>query len=167
MVTIELLNESDIQPIAAAFAELDWDKPAAQYQRYLQEQQAGLRVVLVATVEGVFVGYVTIVWGSGYPPFLAATIPEIVDFNVLPRFRRLGIGSQLMDEAERRIAERSPIAGISVGLTADYGAAQILYVRRGYLPDGHGLCWGEKRCQYGDRVIVDDGLTLYFSKQLR
>lgn len=167
MVSIDLLSESDIQPIAAAFAKLGWDKPAAQYQRYLNEQQAGLRVVLVATVDRVFAGYATIVWASGYPPFLEEGVPEIVDFNVLPRFRRQGIGSSLMGEAERRIAERSPVAGIGVGLTADYGAAQRLYVRRGYIPDGHGLCWGEKRCQYGDRVVVDDGLTLYFTKQLR
>jgi len=166
MVTIDFLNENDIRPIAAAFEELGWDKPAAQYQRYLKEQQAGLRVVLVAKADGVFAGYVTIVWASGYPPFLEAGVPEIVDFNVLPRFRRQGIGSWLLDEAERRIGERSALAGIGVGLTADYGAAQIMYVRRGYIPDGRGLFWGEKRCQYGDRVIVDDGLTLYFTKLL-
>ena len=167
MVAINLLTEDNIQPIAAAFAELGWDKPAAQYQRYLSEQQAGLRVVLVASADKIFAGYVTIAWASGYPPFLEEGIPEIVDFNVLPRFRRQGIGSQLMDEAENRIAERSPLAGLGVGLTADYGAAQIMYVKRGYIPDGRGLFWGEKSCQYGDRVIVDDGLTLYFTKQLR
>jgi len=167
MVTIDFLNKSDIRSIAAAFAELGWDKPTAQYQRYLQEQQAGLRVVLVAKVDGVFAGYVTIVWASGYPPFLEAGIPEIVDFNVLPRFRRQGIGSQLLDEAEHRISKLSSLAGIGVGLTEDYGAAQIMYVRRGYIPDGRGLFWGEKRCRYGDRVIVDDGLALYFTKPLR
>ena len=167
MVKIRLLKETDIQPIAAAFADLGWDKPAAQYQRYYTEQQAGLRMVLVATVNSVFAGYLTIVWASAYLPFLEANIPEIVDFNVLPHFRHQGIGSQLMDEAENRIAQHSSVAGIGVGLTADYGAAQILYVKRGYIPDGGGICWGEKRCQHGDRVIVDDGLTLYFTKQLK
>jgi len=167
MVEIRLLKETDIQSIAAAFAELGWDKPAAQYQRYLTEQQAGLRVVLVAIVDGVFAGYVTIVWASGYACFLEAKIPEIVDFNVLPKFRRLGIGSQLLATAEACISEHSSLAGIGVGLTADYGAAQILYVRRGYIPDGRGICWGEKRCQHGDQVSVDDGLTLYFTKQLK
>jgi GNAT superfamily N-acetyltransferase len=167
MVEIRLLKETDIQSIAAAFAELGWDKPAAQYQSYLTEQQAGLRVVLVATVDGIFAGYVTIMWASGYAPFLEAKIPEIVDFNVLPRFRRQGIGNQLLATAEDRIAERATVTGIGVGLTPDYGAAQILYVRRGYIPDGRGICWGEKRCQYGDQVSVDDGLTLYFTKQLK
>ncbi|HBY07294.1 MAG TPA: GNAT family N-acetyltransferase [Chloroflexi bacterium] len=166
MVGIRNLQESDIQPIAAAFAELGWDKPPAQYRRYFNEQQAGLRVVLVSTLAGIFAGYVTIVWASGYAPFLEERIPEIVDFNVLPVFRRQGIGTLLLDEAERHIAERSAIAGIGVGLTPDYGAAQIMYVQRGYIPDGRGLTWGDKRCQHGDRVIVDDGLALYFTKTL-
>jgi ribosomal protein S18 acetylase RimI-like enzyme len=89
-----------------------------------------------------------------------------VDFNVLPWFRRRGIGGQLMDEAERRIAERSPVAGIGVGLSADYGAAQILYIRRGYIPDGRGVSWRGAICQHGDQVSVDDGLVLYFTKVL-
>jgi hypothetical protein len=34
---IELLKKTDIQPIAVAFAKLDWNKPATQYERYLRE----------------------------------------------------------------------------------------------------------------------------------
>jgi len=44
-----------------------------------------------------------------------------------------------MDQAEQIIAERSDIVGIGVGLYADYGTAQRMYARRGYVPDGHGL----------------------------
>ena len=142
MLTIRLLQSSDIQPIATAFAELGWDKPASQYEQYLSEQESGQRVVLVAH-SGVqnlqtldFAGYVTICWQSHYPPFREANIPEIVDFNVLPRFRRQGIGAALMDEAENRIARVSPVVGLGVGMTADYGSAQRMYVRRGYIPDG-------------------------------
>jgi ribosomal protein S18 acetylase RimI-like enzyme len=51
---------------------------------------------------------------------------------VLPRYRRQAIGTKLMDEAERLILERSPIIGIGVGLDSDCGAAQRLYVKRGY-----------------------------------
>jgi len=166
MVEIHLLKESDIQPIAAAFAELGWNKPASQYERYLTEQKVGKRVVFVATVDEVFTGYVTILWESVYAPFRESGIPEIADFNILPKFRRQGIGAQLMDAAERQICERSMVAGIGVGLTRDYGAAQILYVRRGYIPDGRGISWKGNVCQYGDPVIVDDGLTLYFTKHL-
>ncbi len=40
----------------------------------------------------------------------------------------------LMDAAEARAAERSAIVGLGVGLYADYGSAQRMYARRGYLP---------------------------------
>jgi GNAT superfamily N-acetyltransferase len=167
MVAIHKLRETDIQPIAAAFAELGWDKPAAQYRRYLVEQQAGLRVVLVATVDQVFAGYVTLIWTSGYAPFEEVEIPEIVDFNVLPKFRRQGIGTQLMDAAEAQIVRRFPLVGIGVGLTKDYAAAHLLYLKRGYLPDGNGISWKGAVCQYGDQVTVDDGLAIYFTKKLK
>ena len=167
MVTIRSLNKDDIQPVAAAFADLGWNKPVSQYERYLVEQKAGRRVVLVATMDGVFAGYVTVVWESGYPPFRESGIPEIVDFNVLPNFRHQGIGTQLMDAAEARIAERSAMAGIGVGLTADYGAAQILYAKRGYLPDGRGIYWDGNSCHFGDQIRVDDSLVLYFTKVLK
>ena len=163
---IHLLRKSDIQEIAAAFAALGWNKPASQYERYYSEQTAAERVVLVARVDKVFAGYVTIVWESPYPIFWKDKIPEIVDFNVLPQFRRQGIGTKLLDEAEKQISQRSPIAGIGVGMTADYGAAQILYVKRGYIPDGRGLIKGGQSLSYGDRVSIDDELTLYFTKQL-
>jgi len=163
---LALLTEADIEEIAAAFVALGWNKPVSQYVRYLREQREGQRVVLVARCGGQFAGYVTIVWRSHYPPFREAEIPEIVDFNVLPRWRRRGIGSRLLDLAEERIAVRSAVAGIGVGLFADYGAAQRLYVRRGYIPDGRGIVWHGQRVKPGATVVADDDLALYFTKTL-
>lgn len=165
-LTIRLLTVQDIQPIAEAFAALGWDKPASQYERYLMDQQRGERVVLVALLKNDFAGYVTIIWHSHYPPFATAGIPEVVDFNVLPHYRRRGIGSCLMDEAERRIAKRSPIAGIGVGLYPDYGAAQRMYVLRGYVPDGRGIYYATQQVRPGQAVVVDDSLALFFTKEL-
>lgn len=161
------LENDDIQPIAAAFAALGWNKPAAQYLAYLQEQQAGTRDVIVAVWMGVFAGYLTVCWQSSYPPFSEANIPEIVDLNVLPQFRRRGIASALMDAAEERIARVSNVVGIGVGMTADYGAAQRMYARRGYIPDGRGLASSGQPLVYGDHVCVDDDLCLYFTRPAR
>jgi GNAT superfamily N-acetyltransferase len=165
-LSIHLLRTGDIPTMAAAFAVLGWDKPAAQYEGYLAEQRRGEREALIAWRGEEFVGYVTIVWTSDYTPFRDAGIPEISDFNVLPHVRRQGIGSQLLDEAERRIAERSHVAGIGVGLFTDYGAAQRLYVKRGYVPDGLGILSHGRRVTRGETVVVDDDLALYFTKTL-
>lgn len=163
---IRLLEARDIQPIAAAFRILGWNKPAAQYERYLAEQEEKQRTVHVAFLDDGFVGYVTVQWQSDYPPFREAAIPEIQDFNVLPEFRRRRIGTRLMDAAERIVAEHSPIVGIGVGMDADYGAAQRLYVLRGYVPDGRGLFAHGQRVKYGMQVSIDDDLVLYFTKHL-
>lgn len=166
------LAAADPAAFEAAFSEVGWSKPANLFQRYLREQSSGERSVLVARLDGRFAGYVTIGWTSDYPPFREARIPEVQDFNVLPPLQRRGVGAALMDAAEALAAARSPIVGIGVGLHPGYGAAQRLYVRRGYVPDGRGVAWREP----GDRpyrtveayspVRADDDLILFFTKQL-
>lgn len=163
---IRHLQQDDIPPVTRAFAKLGWNKPASQYQRYLAEQEHGQRAVLVALIDDRFAGYVTVQWESGYPPFEAARIPEIVDLNVLPHFRRQGIAASLLDQAETLIGRESDIAGIGVGMTADYGAAQRIYVKRGYIPDGRGLTCNNQPLSYGAKITVDDELVLYFTKHL-
>ncbi|WP_427889342.1 GNAT family N-acetyltransferase [Kribbella sp. GL6] len=160
---IRPLRDDDPDIISGAMAELGWDKPVAQYERYLAEQAAGTRDVLVATVGGAYAGYVTVRWKSPY----FGNVPEIQDFNVLPKLRRQGIGSALMDAAEALVAERSAVVGIGVGLYADYGQAQRMYVRRGYLPDGRGLIYDGHQVPPMELVRNDDAATLMFTKQLR
>lgn len=167
LVTLRALLEADSAIIAGAFAAQGWNKPAAQYAAYLHEQEAGARDVLVAEVGGEFAGYLTIVWASPYPPFRAAGTPEIVDLNVLLKYQRRGVATALLNAAEQRIALRAPVAGIGVGMTADYGAAQILYVQRGYRPDGRGLAVRGAPAAYGDVVTVDDDLVLYLTRPVR
>jgi ribosomal protein S18 acetylase RimI-like enzyme len=163
---IRLLESKDIAPIVRAFKELGWHKPQSQYESYWLEQELKIRDVYVAFQEEQFAGYLTICWKSGYEPFQERKIPEITDFNVLPKFRRMKIGTQLMDKAENEIAKVSSVAGIGVGMTRDYGAAQRLYILRGYIPDGFGLHWKDHHVQYGEAIRVDDDLALYLTKVL-
>jgi GNAT superfamily N-acetyltransferase len=164
---IRVLEASDISQITKAFAELGWNKPQSQYERYLIDQALEERDVYVAWVEGKFAGYLTICWKSTYEPFREKNIPEIVDFNVLPKFRRQGIGTQLMDKAESEIAKVNSVAGIGVGMDSDYGAAQRLYVLRGYVPDGRGLHFRDHHVKYGEQITVDDNLALFLTKELK
>ncbi|MEL6628137.1 MAG: N-acetyltransferase [Bacteroidota bacterium] len=160
------IRKEDCQKIHEAFREQGWDKPTSQYEYYFQLQETGERDIILAERNQTFAGYLTIQWQSGYPPFQAKGIPEIVDFNVLKKFQRQGIGSQLMDEAERRIQEVSAYAGIGFGVYQDYGAAQILYVRRGYIPDGRGLVKDAIPIKYGESFTMDDGVIFYLTKKL-
>jgi GNAT superfamily N-acetyltransferase len=162
--TIRPMIASDPADIFAAFAAAEWDKPLSTFTRYLEDQDAGRRNALVATVDQQIAGYVTVNWRSPYEPFNG--MPEIQDFNVLPAYRRRGIGSSLMDAAEALVAERSDVVGLGVGLYPDYGTAQRMYVRRGYLPDGRGVIYDHRQVPPGEMVRLDDDAVLMFTKSL-
>ncbi|OKP79948.1 GNAT family N-acetyltransferase [Paenibacillus helianthi] len=165
--TIRMMNDNDPERISEAFRIQGWDKPTDQYVKYEEEQKNGKIVSLIAEVEGDFAGYVNIAWESNYPYFKENNIPEIQDFNVLIKYRRHGIGTMLMDKCEEIIGERFEISGLGVGLFGDYGAAQSLYVHRGYVPDSKGIYKHGGYIQYGQEVVVDDDLNMYFVKKLR
>ena len=94
--------------------------------------------------------------------------PEIVDFNVLEKFQRKGIGTKLMDVAEKIASEYADTVYLGVGLHSGYGSAQRMYVKRGYIPDGSGVWYKDKPCTPYDTIYTnDDDLVLYLSKKLR
>ncbi len=165
---IRLLGPQDPPVIAAAFGALGWVKspPQSRYERYLSEQAAGERVVLVDTAKDALAGYLTIKWQSPYEPFSNEGIPEVMDLNVLPELRCQGVASALMDEAEARVVPVSPVIGIGVGMDPDDGPAQRMYVVRGYIPDARGLTSDRRHLQWGETVRVDDDLVLFLTKRL-
>ena len=170
-IQIRALIEKDIAVIYDAFNQIGWNKPVSLFEGYLKEQELGARIVWVAHVQDEFAGYVTLKWQSQYPSFKAQNIPEIMDLNVLPSFRKMGIGSLLLDAAEKEALTKSQIIGIGVGLYAGedggYGAAQRLYVKRGYIPDGQGVTYNYQPTIPGNSYILDDDLVLWFTKKLR
>jgi len=165
-LTIRNITEADPVIISKAFEEQGWSKPVSLYEKYVTEQQNGERVTLIAVHDGEFAGYTNVIWNSDYPPFNESRIPEVSDLNVLMKYRGLGISSKLIDAAEEIISERSAIAGIGVGIFSDYGVAQILYAKRGYIPDEKGIHNGQAYVKYGDQVVVDDDIVLYLTKNL-
>jgi len=164
-IKMRLFSEDDL-PLLHSTPEVTGEsRQPLLYERYLLEQERGKRVVLLAFYDNEFAGYVTIIWQSEYPPFAEKNIPEISDLNVHDDLLRRGIATALIDEAEKRIFERSPVAGIGVGMYADYGPAQRMYALRGYVPDGQGLAYKGKTVEPGQAVPVDDNLVLYLTKE--
>lgn len=169
-IQIRPLIRKDIAAISEAFNEIGWNKPATLFEGYLKEQELGTRIVWVAHVKDEFAVYITLKWQSGYPSFKEQNIPEIMDLNVLPSFRKMGIGSLLLDAAEKEAATRSDTIGIGVGLytgeDGGYGAAQRIYVKRGYIPDGKSVTYNYEPTIPGNSYALDDDLVLWFTKKL-
>ena len=164
-IEIRQLQLADCKKISTAFTAQHWNKPISQYQEYYDEQQKGERVVFTAWLAGEFVGYVTVRFDSYYPYFHTNDIPEIMDLNVLQKFQHQGIATLLLDVAEALVFKTYSRVGISVGLTANYGVAQRMYVKRGYVPDGNGISCNEQTVPYLSQVFADDDLVLSMIKE--
>jgi GNAT superfamily N-acetyltransferase len=164
---IEELEPSDVQTITRVGRGNGWQTDPEFWMTCLSQHQAGERLVLVAR-RGADVGaYGTLVWRPLYAPFAAADTPEIQALVVAAEYRRQGIGTMMIGAFERaaRAAGKSAI-GIGVGLYVDYGPAQRLYARLGFVPDGSGASYRNEPIEPGSTVALDDDLTLHLVKPL-
>ncbi|HFL2714590.1 TPA: GNAT family N-acetyltransferase [Legionella pneumophila] len=163
-IIIKTFTEDDISIIVDEFARHNWPKPRATFELYWNEQLQKERQVWLAYCDDKLAGYVTLKRNSFYSPFQENRIPEIMDLNVLPPFRNKGIGSLLLDIAEEKASEFAQQVGIGFGLYKDYGFAQKLYVKRGYIPDGLGVTYNYIPVIPGAMYSVDDDLVLWLIK---
>lgn len=163
---IRELCEADIEPIVAGEIAQGWlGASREKYDMRLRDAAEGRCAALCAELQGRPVGYVNLYF-KAYPPYAETAWPEIVDFGVLEIYRNRGIGTALMDAAEALAAKRSDTVCLGVGLHSGYGAAQRMYVKRGYIPDGTGAWYrGKPLGQYAP-CVNDDDLNLYFTKRL-
>ncbi len=164
---IKLLEKSDIFFIVDGFANSNWTKKSAKlFERYLKEQDEKQCICLVAFMDNEFAGYIILKWYSEYFYFAECNLPEISDLNVLPVFRNKDIGSSLIEKCEELAKTRSNLIGIGVGLYSDYGTAQRLYFKRGYIPDGNGITYNYQPVIPGNKYPVDDDLVLWLTKSI-
>jgi GNAT superfamily N-acetyltransferase len=166
-VDIRRLLPGDIPAAIDEFTELVYKGERSEAERHFGGHLDGKADSFVARLGDRLAGYITVRWESEYEPFRREGIPFIHHLEVFPEFQRRGIGSGLMDAAEGMIATRSRKACICVGLWSAYGAAQRLYVKRGYVPDGRGVCDGHRPLEPGERVEIGHHLLLWFTKELK
>ena len=166
-ILIRDLQKSDARIITDEEIAQGWNADIQKYEMRLKDQSDGKSVALAAEYQGQVAGYVNLYPNSAWGSFANRGYPEIVDFGVLEKYRRHGIGSKLMDIAEQLAAKYADTVYLEVGLHSGYGSAQRMYVKRGYIPDGTGVWYREKVCEPYADCRNDDDLVLCFSKKLR
>ncbi len=165
-ILIRDLQPSDVQIFTIEEIAQGWDSHAEKFEMRLRHQAEGTAITMAAEYRGHAAGYINVYPNSKWGAF-ANQYPEIVDFAVLEKYRKNGIGSRLIDTAEHIASKYSEVVYLGVGLHSGYGSAQRMYVKRGYIPDGSGVWYRDKVCEPYTDCKNDDDLVLYFSKKLR
>ena len=167
-LVIRNMEEADASIFVDEYTAQGWHDDVEGYLMRLRDQAEGKCVALTAEYQGHPAGSLYLYMNAKEGPFKDKAWPEIVDFNVLKKYHRKGIGNRLMDVAEQIAAQYADTVCLGVGLSREYGTAQRMYVKRGYIPDGSGVWYQEKQCvQYETVCTVDDDLVLFLSKKLR
>ena len=167
-ISVRKMIFEDIEILAEEFGvKQDWQHMTVEFfTKYFSEQNNNNRHVLIALADECVAGYVTLLPNDPHGPFANKNIPTVCDFNVLKKFQRCGVGTALMDAVEKLAKQTSDEICLGVGLYTDYGTAQRMYVKRGYIPDGSGVWYKNHNLSPYEPCVNDDDLILYMSKQL-
>jgi len=166
---IRTFEQEDIPEIVETFT-FSWTIPEdlqKKWEKFYQEQQNHLRTTYILLIDNDIIGYGSLLKSSDYGEFNTKGIPEIKDIWVLEKFRRKGYGEKLIKHLEKMAREEGyKVIGIAVGLYRDYGSAQRLYVKMGYIPDGNGVTYINHFVTPGGIYRTDDDLVLWLTKKL-
>jgi GNAT superfamily N-acetyltransferase len=167
MFAIRELRADDVPRIVAVDGGVAWNGGLKKWNLRLSEHEAGKRIVLLAVEDTNILAYGSLVWSPEYQFFRELNIPEIQDLVVMQQRRQEGIGSRLIAALEQRARQQGHLQiGLGVGLYTDYGVAQRLYVKLGYIPDGRGITHKHLSVAGGLSVRMDDDLLLWLVKSL-
>jgi GNAT superfamily N-acetyltransferase len=167
-IELRALRANDLPGLAATQGGAAWKgRDSKRWNRYLAEQSQGLREVLLAETGEAIVAYGSLAWVSQNPFFRKAGIPEVQDLVVAEGYRKAGLGTRIIRALEEsaRIGGHLQV-GIGVGLYRDYGTAQRLYSRLGYILDGTGVSYKNVSVEPGSQVNVDDDLVIWMLRDL-
>ena len=137
-----------------------------KYEQRLKDVADNKCVALVAEYKGEVAGYFNVYPNTMCSSFGGQGFPELIDLGVFKKYRNHGIGNILMQVAEDIAKKYADTVIIGVGLHRDYGAAQRMYVKRGYVPDGSGIWWQGKPLEPYADLKNDDEAALYMAKKL-
>ena len=162
---IRILAENQAQEALSFLESSGRAYDAASIEKLQSGLASGAWRFVMASMEGRNVGCFYLNLQPKYHVYRALKVPEMQDLRVLSGFRRQGIGGTLVEYAEQMAKDLgAPGLGISVGLDASYGAAQILYGQMGYIPDGNGVTVEREPVNKGQKIILDDNACLMLLK---
>ena len=165
---IRAAQDKDLKMLDAFVDEHRYAKSQDYFIHQYESQAEGDRVIFVVFVGEALRAYCILNWQPKYAFFKSMGYPEIQDLNVHKDFRGQGIASALIQHCENFVLEKGlEHMGIGVGLSASYGSAQKLYIKLGYVPDGHGVTYDRKTLTHGEFRPVDDDLCLMMVKDLQ
>jgi GNAT superfamily N-acetyltransferase len=167
-IEVRTLRAEDLPRIAATRGGDAWKADNERWSRYVAEQNQGLREVLLADTTDAIVAYASLARISQNLALRKAGIPEIQDLVVAEAYRNAGLGTRMIHALEECAwAAGHSRVGIGVGLYRDYGAAQRLYSKLGYVLDGGGVSYKNAGVEPGSLVRVDDDLVIWMVKLLQ
>lgn len=164
-ILVRTMNYEDI-PIICNLTNDEGEDNKRYYKRQLINQDKQECSALVAEYKGNIAGYVFLYYKCKWGGMANCNVPGIVDLMVFEQYRNKGVATVLMDFAEKIASGYGEKVYLDVCLNSEYGPAQRLYVKRGYMPDGNGVYYKEKVCETDAIVKNDDELTLCLVKGL-
>ena len=165
-ITVDSMSFDDIEDILQKYSDQGWNKPRDIIEGYFEKQKNDDLSVFVAKYNDDLAGYTVLFKDTGVGPFANKGIPVINDLIVFEKFQCKGIGCHILDAAEQKASELNNCVQLAVGLHSGYGAAQRIYVKRGYVPDGSGVWYKDSPLDPYDDCQNDDELVLYLIKNL-
>lgn len=163
---IRSMEIEDVKVIYDTYLAYGWHPMLETFENYYKEQEENRRKVFIAEYKGEVSGICTLVLNPKEGPWVDMGYPEIVDLTVFFHVHNKGIGNKLLDVIEQEAAKIADTVYLAVGVHSGYGAAQRIYVKRGYIPDGSGVWYQGKQLEQYAPCCNDDDLLLFMSKKL-
>lgn len=166
---IREMKATDISILAETFC-FPWttkQQTNEKWSKYFQEHEQQKRTVYLLVKNKHVVGYASLLYFSEYSHFRKNDISEINDVWIHENFRNQGLGKVLIEHLENAAFKKGyKQIGLGVGLYRDYGSAQRLYYKLGYIPDGNGVTYKGIYVVPGQQYPVDDDLIFWLLKKL-
>src|SRR5579862_1370972 len=165
-LTFRVVQPDEIAAVKQEVKPVFFSGDETTIEDHFQDHENGASTTILGYEAERLVGIVTIRWSARYPPFRAKRIPLIQNIEIRYEDRGRGLGGLMLERTEQEIAQRSPLAGICVGISDSYGPAQRLYAKRGFVPDGRSVCHPHEPIKDGESVTIGPDLLLWLVKEV-